>query len=458
MMKRNDFLRRVLSFTGLSIYWSSHSMATENTSIEVKSDVITLPSIDRLKLVGVQDGYVCIVSDIGRGGQFSYVNSEQNLKADNGVVFSAVDGGFWQRIYQGEINVKWFGAKADGITDDTTSLKNAIACSRTKSSQSTIYFPGGVYLVKDTLVLDAGIKKVNAPLIRGDGARNSVLDFSKNIRKNCIEFGSAQSNTHYGGISGIGIEGNGKSNALTICSKAPYTASFNVFEDIRIHNVLDGINFEMLGENTTSCFCNKFRNFQIEKYFGIGLDSQGCYNAYDGFSISQPSGETSLTTPNRNYGSKTLAILARGASDTYNNIQVEDQVSILGYSCSISNLTIEHIVKGVSYPGETAIVIAGSYTVMNNILLIGIDNKVIKHIASVFSSDNSLQNWRYIIEGDESIYKIAYPILFNKDSSGIAININIKTLYALNTPQLGQNMKNWKLVNVISNGIDVSNG
>lgn len=45
------------------------------------------------------------------------------------------------------INVKKYGAVGDGVTDDTTAIKNAVL------SNETVYFPNGEYIVNDTIIL-----------------------------------------------------------------------------------------------------------------------------------------------------------------------------------------------------------------------------------------------------------------------------------------------------------------
>lgn len=46
------------------------------------------------------------------------------------------------------INVKWFGAKGDGVTDDTTAIQNAINASPVGS---VIFFPAGTYMISAIL-------------------------------------------------------------------------------------------------------------------------------------------------------------------------------------------------------------------------------------------------------------------------------------------------------------------
>lgn len=52
------------------------------------------------------------------------------------------------------VNVKWFGTKGDGITDDTNAIKKAVEfCEQGK----ILYFPQGDYLTTDTIVIDKAI-------------------------------------------------------------------------------------------------------------------------------------------------------------------------------------------------------------------------------------------------------------------------------------------------------------
>jgi hypothetical protein len=56
--------------------------------------------------------------------------------------------GVWVRQYDGAVNVKWFGAKSDGTSDDTKPIQTAI------NNNSTVYFPaGGIYTLKESISL-----------------------------------------------------------------------------------------------------------------------------------------------------------------------------------------------------------------------------------------------------------------------------------------------------------------
>ncbi|TPX21790.1 hypothetical protein DIZ76_015753 [Coccidioides immitis] len=52
------------------------------------------------------------------------------------------------------LNVKAFGAKGDGQTDDTAILNSIL--SRAANMSSIVYFPFGVYVVKNTIHVPVG--------------------------------------------------------------------------------------------------------------------------------------------------------------------------------------------------------------------------------------------------------------------------------------------------------------
>ncbi len=52
------------------------------------------------------------------------------------------------------VNVKWFGAVGDGVTDDTKALQDALAS--LGNSSGLVFFPAGTYLFNETLVIGSG--------------------------------------------------------------------------------------------------------------------------------------------------------------------------------------------------------------------------------------------------------------------------------------------------------------
>lgn len=91
-----------------------------------------MPSLENLALTvdtindfpsGATTRDVIIVKDLDRGGIFIY----DSTKVDDDNQGTNFNG--WIRQYSGAVNVKWFGAKGDGITDDRQAFNKALLAS-----------------------------------------------------------------------------------------------------------------------------------------------------------------------------------------------------------------------------------------------------------------------------------------------------------------------------------------
>jgi hypothetical protein len=103
--------------------------------------------------------------DDGGGGQFYWDNTSAE-SVNGGTIFSALGSGRWKRLFEDTVNVKWFGAKGDGSSNDTTAIQNAINASK------DVFFPDGNYLITGQISLSKDLK------IRG--GRNATIKKSVN--------------------------------------------------------------------------------------------------------------------------------------------------------------------------------------------------------------------------------------------------------------------------------------
>jgi len=122
----------------------------------------------------------------GDGGGGTFYWDATSTDTDNGgtiIQATGVVDGRWIRNYSGAVNVKWFGAKGDGITDDTSAIQLAMSALDYYSTNTglSIYigykgileFVPGVYLISASIPLGSytNIKGNNA-IIKPTGTNN----------------------------------------------------------------------------------------------------------------------------------------------------------------------------------------------------------------------------------------------------------------------------------------------
>ena len=115
-------------------------------------------------------------SSVGDGGASTYkvrTKTEYDTPDDAFLIQTADDTLVAELVIDETLNVKQVGAKGDGVTDDTTVLRNMFTKCRSKNITS-IYFPKGKYLVTNTL-LDYGIDGVSISGDNDDIYDNSTI-------------------------------------------------------------------------------------------------------------------------------------------------------------------------------------------------------------------------------------------------------------------------------------------
>ncbi|MEA2036834.1 MAG: glycosyl hydrolase family 28-related protein [Nanoarchaeota archaeon] len=109
------------------------------------------PVADRIALLartGIVEGEAVWQTDIGL--MYTWTNTQG---VDNGGTIINVGTGSWVASYSGAVNVKWFGAKGDGVADDTVSIQKAV------------YNIGDVGTIIKSLFLPAGQYKITKPIL-----------------------------------------------------------------------------------------------------------------------------------------------------------------------------------------------------------------------------------------------------------------------------------------------------
>jgi hypothetical protein len=115
------------------------------------------------------------------------------LQAGTGAVARTV-----QAKLRDEVSVKDFGAVGDGVTNDLTSIRAALAAVGAAGG-GTVYFPRGTYMVSDYLTVPSNTRLV------GESKNSVVLRASANFTDAFVVF----ENVSYSGVYDIHFDGNG---------------------------------------------------------------------------------------------------------------------------------------------------------------------------------------------------------------------------------------------------------
>jgi hypothetical protein len=110
--------------------------------------VDTIADLRGIPVSYIADGDQCTIgcyatAGDGGGGNFRW-NASSADADDNGITIlptGHVGNGRWKRVYVGAVNIKWFGAAGDGVTDDSSARSSAVDASE------AVYFPTGIYII-----------------------------------------------------------------------------------------------------------------------------------------------------------------------------------------------------------------------------------------------------------------------------------------------------------------------
>lgn len=106
----------------------------------------------------------------GGGGTFAWIHTN-SLPTDNGgtIIVPSTNPsptGYWQRVFSGPHNVKWFGAKGDGSTDDAAAINGTVNAAVTAGGAG---IGGQVYLPPTSVSYRVGSPILLYPSIRISG-------------------------------------------------------------------------------------------------------------------------------------------------------------------------------------------------------------------------------------------------------------------------------------------------
>jgi hypothetical protein len=168
-------------------------------------------------LSGVLPNNNFYTTDVGMEGNWRYDSSDVASADNTGTILVTSDGKRIKRVIQGNTNVKWFGAKGDGTTNDTSAIQ--LALDNIPTQGASLFFPYGIYLVpsgglvvsKQTLFIGEGRNEYEFTPTYAPNRKGSVISTSSptaNLITSNAE-GTSFSNIAFENTSGAATAGNG---------------------------------------------------------------------------------------------------------------------------------------------------------------------------------------------------------------------------------------------------------
>ena len=149
------------------------------------------------------------------GDGLYYITNEENLVEDNGSIIELTNGCFAKLVTEdNNVNVKQFGAKGDGTTDDSEAVRNALKFNGNEQSSvsfvkgETYLVDGNFYIYSNTIV---DLNKCEIKVVDGTPSSDAYnrVQFMNNLESMTVEGYGAIENFHVkngtlnGNIGGI---------------------------------------------------------------------------------------------------------------------------------------------------------------------------------------------------------------------------------------------------------------
>lgn len=191
-ISRRNIIGLGATITALS---STNSIA-ESIAPQIRNSIYIIDSTSGFRDVPSSYSTV-IVSDKFQGGVFSKITEQPS---DQGIIFNG-NNSSWKRLFSGAVNVKWFGAKGDGLTIDTSAFEAAI------NTGKEVFVPEGHYIIDSTLESETifihGEKSQDASVIEYTGKNDTPLFRTTGYYKYCkyITFSNLKLKGSYSNLS-----------------------------------------------------------------------------------------------------------------------------------------------------------------------------------------------------------------------------------------------------------------
>ncbi len=225
---RRGLRRRVLLFLGAGAAGTTVIAADEHRRTSRPVSAHTYATQGDLTGVVPADGAVATTLGFhvaGDGGGAMYVFRAGDRRTADGIttIRPSSGAGRWSLVVQGRNNVRWYGARGDGSTDDTQALQAALD----HGSGGGLYLPSGTYVT-------TGVRNRIAKSIVGDGPNHTIVRALRGTRTLYSARQAAETAIH-----GIWFDGNGHARTCvdtdwTVPAGGGAPSQGNSYRDVRV--------------------------------------------------------------------------------------------------------------------------------------------------------------------------------------------------------------------------------
>lgn len=257
---------------------AAEARATLGSVPSVVESIAALKALASTDLAGtvIVRGYYA--ANDGGGGVFRYNAGDATADNNGTVIQPSVGTGRWNRLYDENLNVKWFGCKCDGATDDTTNFNLCITAALALAKNVIIDIPGKLK-VTTTISLSGSIpvsgyaypvygtlkfRGVNGGTVFSTIAAGDIFRLGTNLAN--MAFILAMEN----------LEIDANQNNVIAINGASYDVggTFNnrvSFDNVTIRGLQGAASMGFNGASCTDSYCNRLSVFGYGTGCGIGV-------------------------------------------------------------------------------------------------------------------------------------------------------------------------------------------
>lgn len=175
-------------------------------------------------------GYLGTSVPSSLSGLFVRDDTDSTSADDGGCILVASGGKRWKRVFSGPVDIRWFGALGDGITDDAPAIQAALTYASASNHTRRVHIPNGL----------TGTYKIGSQLLVSGGVTVEWGNSNTTLKKyfNGDMFFVQAGLTHF---INPGIDGNGASytgGGIRYADGTHFTFD-GVIENMRIANTAD---------------------------------------------------------------------------------------------------------------------------------------------------------------------------------------------------------------------------